>query len=91
MKQITYTLARELKVVGLMNVNMQPETAGFRLRSEPRASRTIPFVSKATGVPYARLASQVMAGRKLREIGTEEVKIDYFAVKAVFPFRRFPG
>ena len=65
----------------------------FVLEVNPRASRTIPFVSKATGVPYARLASQVMAGRKLREIGlTEEVKIDYFAVKeAVFPFRRFSG
>jgi carbamoyl-phosphate synthase large subunit len=93
-KQITYTLARELKVVGLMNVQYAArDDEVFVLEVNPRASRTIPFVSKATGVPYARLASQVMAGRKLREIGlTEEVKIDYFAVKeAVFPFRRFSG
>lgn len=93
-KQITYILARELKVVGLMNVQYAvKDDEVFVLEVNPRASRTIPFVSKATGVPYARLASQVMAGRKLREIGlTQEVTIDYFAVKeAVFPFRRFPG
>jgi len=93
-KQITYTLARELKVIGLMNVQYAAKDDEiFVLEVNPRASRTIPFVSKATGVPYARLASQVMAGRKLREIGlTQEVKIDYFAVKeVVFPFRRFSG
>ena len=93
-KQITYTLARELKVVGLMNVQYAAkDDEVFVLEVNPRASRTIPFVSKATGVPYARLASQVMAGRKLREIGlTREIEIDYFAVKeAVFPFRRFSG
>ena len=93
-KQITYILARELKVIGLMNVQYAvKDDEVFVLEVNPRASRTIPFVSKATGVPYARLASQVMAGRKLQEIGlTQEVTIDYFAVKeAVFPFRRFPG
>jgi len=93
-KQITYILARELKVIGLMNVQYAvKDDEVFVLEVNPRASRTIPFVSKATGVPYARLASQVMAGRKLQEIGlTQEVTIDYFAVKeAVFPFRRCPG
>ena len=57
-KQITYTLARELKVVGLMNVQYAAkDDEVFVLEVNPRASRTIPFVSKATGVPYARLAS----------------------------------
>lgn len=93
-KKYTYALARELKVVGLMNVQYAvKDDEIYVLEVNPRASRTIPFVSKATGIPFARLASQVMAGRKLRDIGlTKEVEIPYFAVKeSVFPFRRFPG
>ncbi len=93
-KKYTYALARELKVIGLMNVQYAvKDDEVYVLEVNPRASRTVPFVSKATGVPFARLASQVMAGRKLRDIGlTREVEIPYFAVKeSVFPFRRFPG
>ena len=93
-KQFTYALARELNVVGLMNVQYAvKDDVVYVLEVNPRASRTIPFVSKATGVPFARLASQVMIGRKLSEIGlNHEVEIRHFAVKeAIFPFNRFPG
>jgi carbamoyl-phosphate synthase large subunit len=93
-KLFTQALARELKVIGLMNVQYAvKEDTVYVLEVNPRASRTIPFVSKATGVPFARLASQVMVGRKLSEIGlNREVEIRHFAVKeAVFPFNRFPG
>ncbi len=93
-KQFTQALARELNVVGLMNIQYAvKEDTVYVLEVNPRASRTIPFVSKATGVPFARLASQVMVGRKLSEIGlNREVEIRHFAVKeAVFPFNRFPG
>ena len=63
------------------------------LEVNPRASRTTPFVSKAIGVPLAKLAAKVMAGRKLADLGfTEEVHPTHFSVKeAVFPFNRFPG
>ncbi|HSV32123.1 MAG TPA: carbamoyl-phosphate synthase large subunit, partial [Atribacteraceae bacterium] len=90
----TELLARELSVVGLMNVQFAvKDDEIYVLEVNPRASRTIPFISKATGIPFARLASQVMVGRKLREIGlTEAIKINHFAVKeAIFPFNRFPG
>jgi carbamoyl-phosphate synthase large subunit len=93
-KLFTQALARELNVIGLMNVQYAvKEDTVYVLEVNPRASRTIPFVSKATGVPFARLASQVMVGRKLSEIGlNREVEIRHFAVKeAVFPFNRFPG
>ncbi|HET6203207.1 MAG TPA: carbamoyl-phosphate synthase large subunit [Planctomycetota bacterium] len=90
----TVRLARELKVVGLMNV--QYAVKGDRLyvlEVNPRASRTVPFVSKATGVPLAKLAAKVMVGRKLKDLGfTEEVAPRHVSVKApVFPFNRFPG
>ncbi len=93
-KQFTQALARELNVIGLMNVQYAvKEDTVYVLEVNPRASRTIPFVSKATGVPFARLASQVMVGKKLPEIGlNHEVEIRHFAVKeAIFPFNRFPG
>ncbi|NLJ50445.1 MAG: carbamoyl-phosphate synthase large subunit, partial [Candidatus Atribacteria bacterium] len=93
-KQFTQALARELNVVGLMNAQYAvKEDTVYVLEVNPRASRTIPFVSKATGVPFARLASQLMVGRKLSEVGlNHEVEIRHFAVKeAVFPFNRFPG
>ncbi len=90
----TRDLARELKVSGLMNVQfaVKGETV-YVLEVNPRASRTTPFVSKAIGVPLAKLAAKVMAGRKLRDLGfTEEVIPKHFSVKeAVFPFMRFPG
>ena len=90
----TKALARELKVSGLMNVQfaVKGETV-YVLEVNPRASRTTPFVSKAIGVPLAKLAAKVMAGRKLADLGfTEEVIPTHFSVKeAVFPFLRFPG
>ncbi|MGQ9921997.1 MAG: carbamoyl-phosphate synthase large subunit [Desulfobacca sp.] len=87
-------LAAELGVIGLMNIQFAVKDGQvYILEVNPRASRTIPFVSKATGVPLAKLATKVMVGATLAELGfTQEVIPSYFAVKeAVFPFRRFPG
>jgi carbamoyl-phosphate synthase large subunit len=90
----TYDLARELHVVGLMNVQyaVKDETV-YILEVNPRASRTIPYVSKSIGVPLAKLASLVMAGKTLKELGfTEEATIRHCAMKeAVLPFVRFHG
>jgi carbamoyl-phosphate synthase large subunit len=93
-KQNTYALARELKVKGLMNIQFAIRNdVVYVLEVNPRASRTVPFVSKATGVPLAKLAAKVMVGRTLAELGfTQEVEVPYVAVKeSVFPFNRFPG
>ena len=90
----TMALAKELKVVGLMNVQFAvKEGVVYILEVNPRASRTIPFVSKAIGVPLAKLAAKLMAGRTLKELGfTEEITPSYTSVKeAVFPFIKFPG
>ncbi|MGY6519586.1 MAG: carbamoyl-phosphate synthase large subunit [Lysobacteraceae bacterium] len=85
-------MARELKVVGLMNTQfaIQDEEI-FVLEVNPRASRTVPFVSKATGVPLAKVAARCMVGRSLAEQGaTTEVIPDYYSVKeAIFPFAKF--
>ena len=85
-------MAAELGVIGLMNVQyaVKDETL-YVLEVNPRASRTIPFVSKATGVPLARIAAKVMLGVSLEQLGfTKEVVIKHWAVKeAVFPFDRF--
>ena len=90
----TRALARELSVVGLMNIQYAVQ-AGiiYVIEVNPRASRTVPFVSKATGVPLAKMATQVIMGKTLQELGlTREVVPDYVSVKeAVFPFSRFPG
>ncbi|HEY3853047.1 MAG TPA: carbamoyl-phosphate synthase large subunit [Verrucomicrobiae bacterium] len=94
MRQYTHAMARELRVIGLMNVQyaVQGENV-FVLEVNPRASRTVPFVSKAIGVPLAKLAAKVMAGKKLNELGfTSEIWTEYWAVKeSVFPFNRFQG
>jgi len=97
-------LAEALHVKGLMNVQFavtgvsfdgttyeQPQV--YVLEANPRASRTIPFVSKATGVPLARLASLVMVGKTLDELGvtTETVPTHYSVKESVFPFNKFPG
>jgi carbamoyl-phosphate synthase large subunit len=90
----THALARELQVVGLMNIQYAVKNdVVYVLEVNPRASRTIPFVSKATGIPWAKVATRVMMGRKLREMGlTKEIIPPYLAVKeSVFPFKRFPG
>src|SRR5512146_1356347 len=93
-REYTYAMARELKVVGLMNVQyaVKGETV-YVLEVNPRASRTVPFVSKAIGFPLAKLAARVMAGKKLKQLGfTEEIWTEYWAVKeSVFPFNKFPG
>jgi carbamoyl-phosphate synthase large subunit len=90
----TKALAAELGVVGLMNIQFAVKNNQvYILEVNPRASRTIPFVSKATGVPLAKLATKVMLGHTLPELGfTSSVIPQYFSVKeSVFPFRRFPG
>jgi carbamoyl-phosphate synthase large subunit len=93
-REYTHAMARELKVIGLMNVQyaVKDETV-YVLEVNPRASRTVPFVSKGIGVPLAKLAAKVMAGKTLRELGfTEEIWPKYWAVKeSVFPFNRFHG
>ncbi|WPD21657.1 MAG: carbamoyl-phosphate synthase large subunit [Candidatus Electrothrix scaldis] len=88
----TKAMAGELGVIGLMNVQYAVKDEQlYILEVNPRASRTVPFVSKATGVPLAKMATKVMMGISLEELGfTEEVSIDHWAVKeAVFPFDRF--
>src|SRR5205807_10052162 len=93
LKRQTAQLARALKVVGLMNVQyaIQRDTV-YVLEVNPRASRTVPYVSKATGQALAKIAARCMAGRSLREQGALEITPSYFSVKeAVFPFSRFPG
>lgn len=89
----TLLLAQSLNVIGLCNI--QYAIRGDRIyliEANPRASRTVPFVGKATGIPLAQVAAKVMAGRKLEELGlTAEIKPRHFAVKeAVLPFSRFP-
>jgi carbamoyl-phosphate synthase large subunit len=94
LRRQTVAMAKELNVIGLMNVQfaIQGETV-YVLEVNPRASRTVPYVSKATGVPLAKVAARCMAGQKLAEQGiTKEVIPPYYSVKeAVFPFIKFPG
>ncbi|HUI26873.1 MAG TPA: carbamoyl-phosphate synthase large subunit [Candidatus Kryptonia bacterium] len=90
----THALARELGVIGLMNVQFAVKGSDvYILEVNPRASRTVPFVSKAIGVPLAKLAARVMVGQSLRDLGfTEEVIPTHVSVKeAVFPFAKFPN
>ena len=90
----TIAMARELKVRGLMNVQFAVKGDDvYVLEVNPRASRTVPFVSKAIGVPLAKLAAKVMVGRSLQELGfTKEIVPKHFSVKeAVFPFLRYEG
>ena len=93
-KRQTKLLALELKVCGLINIQFAVKGNDiYILEVNPRASRTIPFVSKTIGVPLAKLAAKVMTGMTLQELGfTKEVHRDHFSVKeAVFPFLKFPG
>ncbi len=90
----THALAKELHVVGLMNVQFAiKDNQLYILEVNPRASRTVPFVAKAIGVPLAKLAAKVMTGAKLKDLGfTREQTPKHWCVKeAVFPFVRFPG
>jgi carbamoyl-phosphate synthase large subunit len=91
-KKQTRALANELNVIGLINIQFAVQNnVVFIIEVNPRASRTIPFVSKAIGVPLAKIAARVMAGKSLKEIGfTKEVKFSHIAVKeSVFPFNKF--
>jgi carbamoyl-phosphate synthase large subunit len=89
----TEALARALKVVGLMNVQYAVKDGQvYVLEVNPRASRTVPFVAKATGQPIAKYAARLMAGEKLKSISIKKARGRHVAVKeAVFPFARFPG
>ncbi len=99
LREQVIALAKALKVIGLMNTQfaVQPDGNGddkiFLLEVNPRASRTVPFVSKATGRPLAKIAARCMAGMTLAEQGmTQEIIPDYFSVKeAIFPFAKFQG
>ncbi|TKS54040.1 carbamoyl-phosphate synthase large subunit [Luteimonas yindakuii] len=99
LREQVVALARKLKVVGLMNTQFAVQTDGdgvdtiFLLEVNPRASRTVPFVSKAIGLPLAKIAARCMAGRTLAEQGmTTEIVPDYYSVKeAIFPFAKFQG
>ncbi|MDQ3743246.1 MAG: carbamoyl-phosphate synthase large subunit [Acidobacteriota bacterium] len=96
MRHYTRQLARALRVRGLINIQFAiKDDRVYVLEVNPRASRTVPFVSKATGVPLARIAALVMAGRELSEFGLPEdltVRLERFYIKSpVFPFKKFPG
>jgi carbamoyl-phosphate synthase large subunit len=94
MREASRRLAIELRVNGLMNVQYAvKEDIVYVLEANPRASRTVPFISKATGVPLAMIASRLMVGKTLAELGlTEEPRCPRFAIKkSVFPWNRFPG
>jgi carbamoyl-phosphate synthase large subunit len=112
MREYTFRLARALKVIGLMNIQFAiPRTNGgskgngwdsgkvYVLEVNPRASRTVPYVSKATGVPLAKIAARLMTGRKLREFLPENIArmadLDtgrrYYVKSPVFPWGKFPG
>ena len=107
MREYTFKLARALKVIGLMNVQFaiprsSPKGDGdkvYVLEVNPRASRTVPYVSKATGIPMAKIAARLMTGRKLREFLPEFIErrhdLDtghgYYVKSPVFPWNKFPG
>jgi len=98
-RRATYAMAMRLKVVGLMNVQfaIKVEEDGIQkvyvLEVNPRASRTVPFVAKATGVPVANIATKVMVGCKLKDLGitSEPIPRSISVKEAVFPFRKFAG
>jgi carbamoyl-phosphate synthase large subunit len=93
-RDYTRRIARALKVVGLMNTQFAiKDDVIYVLEVNPRASRTVPYLSKATGVPLAKVAARVMIGRTLEQLGfTEDLEVSGFFVKTpVFPFVRFPG
>jgi carbamoyl-phosphate synthase large subunit len=93
-KENTYALARELNVKGLLNIQYAVRHGKvYILEVNPRASRTVPFVSKASGIPWAKVATRVMLGKTLKQLGiSKEAATNNVAVKeSVFPFVRFPG
>jgi carbamoyl-phosphate synthase large subunit len=93
LKKQTEALAKALNVIGLMNVQFAiKDNEIYIIEVNPRASRTVPFVAKAVGIPVAGIAARIMAGEKIADMNLKEHKYDHIAVKeAVFPFARFPG
>src|SRR5205085_7896424 len=94
LKEQTRALAKALRVRGLMNVQYAIKDGEiYVIEVNPRASRTVPFVSKATGIPWAKIAAKVMAGKTLAELGVKEIPDPrHISVKeVVFPFSKFPG
>jgi len=92
--EITTRVAKALNIIGLMNLQLAVKDGDvYMLEANPRASRTVPFVSKAIGLPLAKIATRVMLGRRLKDMGLVGVaSIDHIAVKAsVFPFLKLPG
>jgi carbamoyl-phosphate synthase large subunit len=89
----TAALAKELQVIGLMNIQFAVKDEDvYILEVNPRASRTVPFVSKANGVQWAKMATRVMLGESIKSLGLKEVTVPYIAVKeAVLPFAKFTG
>ena len=93
-KEITRKVALALNTIGLMNLQLAYKDGEvFMLEANPRASRTVPIISKATGVPLAKVATKIMLGKSLKDLGLKDIaKIDHVAVKAsVFPFLKLPG
>ena len=92
-REATYRIAKELHVIGLLNIQFAvKEGQVYVLEVNPRASRTVPFVSKATGVAWAKMATRVILGQTISQLGLSEVKLTRYAVKeAVLPFKKFPG
>ena len=95
-KDYTYKIAKELNVIGLLNIQYAIKNSTvYVLEANPRASRTVPFVSKSIKIPLAKIAARVMAGNKLKDLNFERVNsldLKYFSIKeAVLPFNRFPG
>src|ERR1700737_107120 len=94
LREQTRKLAKALNAIGLMNLQFAIQNGIiYVLEVNPRASRTVPYLSKATGVPLAKVAARVMIGRTLAQLGlTEDLEVSGFFVKTpVFPFVRFPG
>ncbi|MCG8525467.1 MAG: carbamoyl-phosphate synthase large subunit [Opitutales bacterium] len=93
-RRTTYDLAKALEIKGLMNIQYAiKDNELYMIEANPRASRTVPFVSKAIGVPLAKLAAKVMLGHTLKEMGfTQEIIPPFYSIKeSVFPFVRFPN
>jgi carbamoyl-phosphate synthase large subunit len=92
-RDATTLIGRELGIVGMLNVQYAvKDDALYCIEINPRASRTVPFVSKATGIPWVKIATRVVLGDKLSSMTVDERPAEFVAVKApVFPFDRFPG
>ncbi|MGC8869977.1 MAG: carbamoyl-phosphate synthase large subunit [Brevinematia bacterium] len=91
-KEHTIAITKTLNVIGLINIQYAiKDNEVYVLEANPRASRTVPFVSKATGIPWAKVATKLILGAKLKELNIKEPKMDYYAVKeVVLPFEKFP-